>query len=96
MARSVTSVAGRPSSRRGFSGVLPPFHRRPGAFAAAAAAGLAGALGASREELGHELRHIGQLRVGVQHVHGLFHFLRGEEGNGETHTHTHRCEASSD
>ena len=54
--------------------VLPPFHGGPGAFAAAATR-LPRALGASREELGHELGHVWKLWVGIQHVHGLFHFL---------------------
>lgn len=52
--------------------VLPPLGSRPGALAAATC--LAGALGA-REELGHELGDVWKLGVGVQHVHGLLHFL---------------------
>lgn len=52
--------------------VLPPLGSRPGALAAAAC--LARALGA-REEFGHELRDVWKLRIGVQHVHGLLHFL---------------------
>lgn len=53
--------------------VLPPLDGRPGALGAAAC--LAGALGAG-EELGHELRDVWKLGVGVQHVHGLLHFLQ--------------------
>lgn len=80
--------------------VLPPLDSWPRALAAAAAC-LAGALGA-REELGHELRDVGKLRVGVQHVHGLFHFLShlwvigvdhfGQQHNdqqGQNHHHNH-------
>lgn len=52
--------------------VLPPLDSRPRALAAAAC--LAGALGAG-EELGDELRDVGKLRVGAQHVHGLLYFL---------------------
>lgn len=59
--------------------VLPPFGCGPAALAAAAAAGLAGTLGA-REQLGHELRDVWKLRVGVQHVHGLLHFLQTWKG----------------
>ena len=55
------------------SAVLPPLGSQPGTLAAAAAC-LTGALGA-REKFGHELRDVGKLGVGVQHVHGLLHFL---------------------
>lgn len=51
---------------------LPPLDSWPGALAATTC--LTGALGAG-EELGHKLRHIGKLRVGAQHVHGLLNFL---------------------
>lgn len=58
--------------RAGPRAVLPPLHCGPAAFAAAAC--LAGAFGAG-EELGHELGDVWKLGVGVQHVHGLLHFL---------------------
>lgn len=54
--------------------VLPPLDGWPAALAAAAAC-FAGALG-PREELGHDLRDVWKFRVGVQHVHGLLHFLQ--------------------
>lgn len=59
-------------SSRGQCTLLPPFDSWSSAFAASA--GFAGALGA-REELGHQLGDVRQLGVGVQHVHGLLHFL---------------------
>lgn len=52
--------------------VLPPLDCWPRAFAAAPC--FTRAFGA-REELSHDLRDIWELRVGVQHVHGLLHFL---------------------
>lgn len=55
--------------------VLPPLDGWPAALAATAAACLAGALGAG-EELGHDLRDVRKFGVGVQHVHGLLHFLQ--------------------
>ena len=55
-----------------WSAVLPPLGGGPCALAAAAC--LAGALGAG-EELGHELGDVWKLGVGAQHVHGLLHFL---------------------
>lgn len=58
---------------------LPPLHSRPRALAAAAR--LAGALWA-REKLGHELGHVRKLRVGAQHVHGLFYLLQRDKRNG--------------
>ena len=80
MVRSIPSVYGR----SGRVLVLPPFHCGPGSFAAAATR-LPRALGASREELGHELGHVWELWVGIQHVHGLFHFLE-MKGKGLMHT----------
>lgn len=53
---------------------LPSFHCRSAA-ALASPPWFPRALRA-REQLGHELRDIWKLRVGVQHVHGLLHFLK--------------------
>lgn len=59
--------------------VLPPLHGWPRALAAATR--LAGALRAG-EKLGHELGHVRKLRVGAQHVHGLFYLLQRDKRNG--------------
>lgn len=58
--------------------VLPPLHSWPGALAAATC--LAGAFWAG-EKLCHELGHVRELRVGAQHVHGLFNLLQRHQRN---------------
>lgn len=61
--KNVASIAS-PGGQK--STLLPPFDSWSRAFAAST--GFAGAFGA-REELGHQLRDVRQLGVGVQHVH---------------------------
>lgn len=56
--------------------LLPPLDRGPRALAAAAR--LAGALGAG-EELCNQLGDVGKLGVGAQHVHGLLDFLKRQQ-----------------